>query len=409
MTHEIRRIREDELPTFIDSMSAGFLARPDVDKVAEAVKPLWDLERTSAAFEGNRIVGTFRTWATELTVPGGIQLPGAAVTNVTVLPTHRRRGVLRGMVVAEHAAIRERGEAVALLYASEYPIYGRFGYGAACLDSTWTLNTRATTFHADPPGTVELAKPGEDTRDMIKGVYEAWRVRQPGEIRRRDSSWDFDLGLRETVWDPRWKGFLALHRDASGTVDGYTRYRADDRWENRQPQNTLSVDELHALNDDAYVALWRFLAEVDWVATVKAERRSPFERLRWFLTNARAAVISDVGEGMWVRLFDLPRALEARTYERDGSVVLEVVDSEAPGGRARVHLEASPSGAKARPTKRSPDLTLNVSALGAAYLGGAPLREAVRASGVDEHRTGALAEATALFRTLDEPWCSTFF
>lgn len=409
MNPEIRRIRETELTAFIESMSAGFLARPDVDKVVADIKPLWDIKRVWAAFDGDRVVGTFRTWATELTVPGGAQLPGASVTNVTVLPTHRRRGVLRAMVGAEHAASRERGEAVALLYASEYPIYGRFGYGPACLDSTWTLNTRATTFHAEPRGTVELAKPSEETRDIVKAVFDAWRLRQPGEIRRRDMSWDFDLGLRESAWDPRWKGFLALHRDPSGTVDGYARYRADDKWENRQPQNTLRVDELHALNDDAYVALWRFLAEVDWVATVKAERRSPFERLRWFLTNARAAVLSEVGEGMWVRLFDLRKALEARTYEREGSVVLEIADPEAPGGRARIHLEAGPGGATARPTKRSPDLTLDVSALGAAYLGGSPLREAVRASGVDEHRAGALAEATALFRTLEEPWCSTFF
>jgi predicted acetyltransferase len=157
------------------------------------------------------------------------------------------------------------------------------------------------------------------------------------------------------------------------------------------------------------VGLWRFLTEIDWVATVKAERRSLSERLPWLLTNARAATPSDPGETIWVRLFDIPRALEARTYEREGSVVLEVVDSEAPGGRSRVHLEASPSGAKARSTKRSPALTLDVSALGAAYLGGARLRDAAVARGVDEHRAGALDEATALFRTLDEPWCSTFF
>lgn len=409
MNTEIRRVREDELPAFIESMSAGFLARPDPDKVAAEVKPLWDLERAWAAFEGDRVVGTFRTWATELTVPGGTQLPGAAVTNVTVLPTHRRRGVLRGMVATEHAAIRERGEAVAVLWASEWPIYGRFGYGPGCIDSTWTLDTRATTFHRDPSGVVELAKASEATRDLVMGVYGAWRLGQPGDIRRRDAGWDWDLGLRESAWDSRWKGFIVLHRDESGVVDGYARYRADDKWEQRQPHNTLTVDELHALNDDAYLALWRFLAEVDWVASVKAERRSPSERLRWYLTNARAAVISEVGESIWVRLFDLPRALEARAYEREGSVVLEVVDGEASGGRTRIALDAGPAGATARPTKRSPNLTLDVSALGAAYLGGAPLREAVRASGVDEHRTGALAEATALFRTLDEPWCSTFF
>jgi predicted acetyltransferase len=409
VTPEIRHIREEELPGFIDSMSTGFLARPDVEKVAEDVKTLWDLNRTWAAFDVGRIVGTFRTWATELTVPGGAQVPGASVTNVTVLPTHRRRGVLRALVAAEHAAIRERGEAVALLYASEWPIYGRFGYGSACLDSTWTLEARATGFHGDPSGTVELVRPSAESRDLIKGVYDAWRLQRPGEIRRRDMSWEFDLGLRDSAWDPRWKGFLALHRDDSGTVDGYARYRADDKWENRQPHNTLTLDELHALNDDAYTGLWRFLAEVDWVATVKAERRSPSERLRWCVTNARAAVLSEVGDGMWVRLFDVARALEARSYEREGRVILEVIDAEAPGGRIRVQLDTTAAGATAGATKKSPDLTLDVSALGAAYLGGTSLTRAVIAKGADEHRDGALAEADALLRTLDEPWCSTFF
>jgi predicted acetyltransferase len=409
MNPEIRRIREDELAAFVESMSAGFLERPDVDKVAEQVKPSWDLDRTWAAFDVDRIVGTFRTWATELTVPGCARLSGAAVTNVTVLPTHRRRGILSAMVAAEHGAIRKRGEAVGLLWASEYPIYGRFGYGPGCRDMVLSIDTNRTSFHGESTGRVELAKPDEASRDAIKAVFEAWRVRQPGEIRRRDVGWDFDLGLIESAWDPRWKGFLALHRDAAGDVDGYVRYRTEGKWEKHQPRNVLNVDELHALTDDAYVGLWRFLTEIDWVATVKAERRSLSERLPWLLTNARAATPSDPGETIWVRLFDIPRALEARTYEREGSVVLEVVDSEAPGGRSRVHLEASPSGAKARSTKRSPALTLDVSALGAAYLGGARLRDAAVARGVDEHRAGALDEATALFRTLDEPWCSTFF
>jgi predicted acetyltransferase len=409
MTPEIRRITQEELHGFIESMSTGFLARPPVDKVVEEVRPFWDLERAWAAFDGGQVVGTYRTWATELTVPGGARIPGAAVTNVTVLPTHRRRGVLRGMVAAEHAASRERGEAVALLYASEYPIYGRFGYGPGCFEAVWTLDARATAFHREPAGTVELVTPNEETRDVIMGVYDAWRVEHHGEIRRRDVSWDFDLGLRESAWDPRWKGFLALRRDASGAVDGYARYRAEDKWEKRQPRTVLLLDELQALNEDAYVGLWRFLADIDWVATVKAERRSPFERLRWFLTNARAADLSDVGDGMWVRLLEVSRALEARTYEREGSVVLELVDPEAAGGRTRVQLETTAGRATARPTKKSADLTVHVSALGAAYLGGTPLGRAVIGTGADEHRAGALATTDALLRTLEPPWCSTFF
>lgn len=409
MTIEVRRIRDGELREFVETLSAGFLERPDVDKVTDEIRPLWDLERTWAAFEDGRICGTYRSWATELTVPGGQPLPAAAVSAVTVLPTHRRRGIMRAMVEAEHDAIRQRAEAFGLLYAAEYPIYGRFGYGPGVREATLTLDTRRTGFHADASGRVELVKADAEAVAALRGVFEQWRVRQPGEIRRRDDSWEYDLALRESAWGPPWKGFVALHRDESGSADGYARYHADDKWEQRQPGITVTVDELHALNETAYVSLWRFLAELDWAATVKAGRRSPSELLPWILTNARALDMSDIGDGMWVRVFDVARALAARTYEREGSLVLEVVDREAPAGRTRVKLDAGPSGSACTETDRSADLTLDVAALGSAYLGGISLRQAAAGFGVDEHREGALAKADALFRTLDEPWASTFF
>ena len=294
MTVEIRRVRDAELPAFVDALSTGFLERPDVAKVAEELRPLWDLERTWAAFDGTRICGTFRSWESELTVPGGAGLPAAAVSAVTVLPTHRRRGIMRSMVAAEHGAARERGEAVSLLYAAEYPIYGRFGYGPGCREATWTLDARAT-FLTPSRGTVEIVTPDEHARDAIKAVFDVIRKRSPGEVQRRPYRWDFDMG-KPSVWGEVWKGFLALRRDASGAVDGYVRYsRAEDKWEAGQPRNTVKVDELHALNDEAYVTLWRFLAETDWVAKVTAERRSPSERLPWHLANARDMRQSDLG------------------------------------------------------------------------------------------------------------------
>ena len=409
MTADIRGVREDELTEYFDTMSTGFLARPDAERLAEEVRPLWDMSRVWGAFDGGRMRGTFRTWGTELTVPGGAQIPATAVTNVAVMPTHRRRGLMRDMTAAAHADSRERGEVAAMLYAAEYPIYGRFGYGVGCREAKWSIDVGSTTFACETDGRVELVRPAEDTRDLIVQVFEQWRLRQPGEIQRRPQRWDFDLGLREDAWDPRWKGFLALHRDATGNVDGYVRYRGEDKWEHGQPRSVLTIDELHALSDDAYAALWRFAAEIDWVATVKAERRSRRERLPWLLTNGRAAEITAVVDGTWMRLFDVARALAARTYDRDGHVVLDVIDGEARGGPTRVELDATPDGATCRGTRKSPDLTIDVSALSAAYLGGTPLRDAAAATGADEHRTNALADADRLLRELDEPWCSTFF
>ncbi len=409
MALEIRPVREDETASYVEALSTAFLQRPDVEQVAREIWPLWEGSRTWAAVVDGQICGTFRSWPTELTVPGLACLPAAGVSAVTVLPTHRRQGVLRAMVATEHAAIREHGQVFGMLYASEYRIYGRFGYGPACREATWTLDAERTTFHGSPEGSVELVTPGDDARAALRSVFDAWRFRQVGEIRRRDHSWDFELGLRDEFWGAKWSGFLAIHHDAAGEVDGYARYRPEERWEQRQPRNTLLVDELHGLTQEASAALWRFLAEVDWVATVKAPRRSPSDPLPWLLTNGRAAVVSDVGDGMWVRIFDVPRALETRTYDRETRVVLEVVDAEAPAGRLRVDLDAGPAGTSCRPTDRSPDLSLDVAALSAAYLGGTRLRDAVLVHGVDEHRNGALAAVEALLRMPDEPWCSTFF
>ena len=92
-------------------------------------------------------------------------------------------------------------------------------------EATWTLDAERTTFHGSPEGSVELVTPGDDARAALRSVFDAWRARQVGEIRRRDHSWDFELGLRDEFWGAKWSGFLAIHRNAAGEVDGYARYR----------------------------------------------------------------------------------------------------------------------------------------------------------------------------------------
>ena len=418
MTIEIRPIQEAELPGWIDCVSTGFLERPAIDLIVDEVRTHWDLGRTLAAVDGGRIVGTARTWPTELTVPGNARVNAGALTGVTVRPTHRRRGLLRGMLAAMHAAARDRGEMATLLYASEYPIYGRFGYGPATQTCGWSVDLTTTGFHdaaGGRSGTIDLVPVDEQAIDPIRDVFEAWRRIQPGEIWRRPITWRSDLGLAGAAWgDAPWKGFVAVHRDDAGTIDGYVRYHADAKWEHRQPRHALIVDELHGLTGEAQVALWRFVASVDLARSIRAERRSPADRLPWLLTNARAAETFEAGDSLWVTLHDIAAALETRTYERSGSLVLEVLvrdagEDDAAAGRVRVALDASPDGARAVETERAADLTIDGGALGAAYLGGTRLRDAVLARGWDEHRPGALAEADALLASREPPWCTTSF
>ena len=406
----IRHVTRDELPRFVAAIATGFLERADPDRVAEDVSRIWNLDRVWAAFDGDAVVGTFRSFPTELTVPGCGRITASGMAAVTVMPDRRRQGILRGLVAAEHAAARERDEAVALLYAASYGIYGRFGYGPGTRLGTWTVYSHIAQFRHEPQGTIQLIPTDAAARDAIIPVFEQWRLRHHGEISRLPYRWDYALGLLRRAWDDSaWKGFLAVHRDEAGTLDGYARYRAEEYEEHGQSWSRILVDELFGLNAAAHRDLWQFLVAQDLVGMVKAENRPPSEPLPWLLHDGRAAQATGLGDGMWVRLLDVPRALEARTYERAASLVLEVIDEEAAGGRLRVALDASPDGATCTPTDRSPDLTLGAGALGAAYLGGSRLRDAVQMAGADEHRPGALAEADALFATLDEPTCLTYF
>ena len=65
-----------------------------------------------------------------MTIPGGSESLGF-VDNVTVLPTHRRRGIMTQLISAQLRQIHERGETLSALTASESLIYERFGYGVA--------------------------------------------------------------------------------------------------------------------------------------------------------------------------------------------------------------------------------------------------------------------------------------
>ncbi|MEO5918340.1 MAG: GNAT family N-acetyltransferase [Candidatus Limnocylindrales bacterium] len=411
MSIVVRTVTEHELPAWVDVLGTAFLSRVDGAAIAEDVRTFWDLSRAWGAFDGSAMVGTTRSWATDLTIPGNIQLPASAVAAVAVRATHRRNGILRQIMAAEHAAAVERGEALALLYSAEYPIYGRFGYGPGCQMATWTIESGRTEVRQSGAGSVEIVRPTPAVRDDMIAVHAAARLLQVGDIARRDDMWDRNLGLRPSLWDEGWKGFVALHRDDAGAVDGFVRYHTESKWERMQPEGILTVDDFCSLGDDAYDQLWAFLINTDMVATIKAPQRRVAERFPWLLTNARAASVTELNDSMWVKLLDLPRALAARTYERVASLVIETVEDVGTERetRTRVALDAGPDGATCVPTKRSPDLTIHAGALGAAYLGGTSLIHASLAEGADEGRPGVLAAADALFRTATPPWCSIFF
>ncbi len=408
----VRAIDQDEIVAWYAAVGAGFFIWPtDPEAAAEARGKYLELDRTTGAFDGKAIVGTFRTFGTQLALPGGAQVPVNAVTAVTVQPTHRRRGILSRMIAADIEAGMQRGDVASVLIASEWPIYGRFGYGPATWQAKWTIRTRAARFLLEPVGSVEIVR-AKAAREVLPDIYRRYHAGQPGEIARLDYWWDVDLGLVETPGRPRWQGQVAIHRDAAGVTDGHVRYKGEEHWEDGIPENAILVDELHGATPEAELDLWRYLLQADLVATIKAETRRSREPIQWYVSDARAARVTGLTEFLWVRPYDVERLLGERRYERDADLVIEVIDDlfgNAGPAAGRYRLEAGVDGARCLRTDATPDLAVTARALGAASLGGTRLADVTRAGGATENRPGALAEADRMFKTIDEPWCTSWF
>jgi predicted acetyltransferase len=406
MDLRVRTVEASEIDAWTRCMGVGFLFTVP-EGYGEYFRGDVDLHRTWGGFDGERVVGTLRSFATPFTVPGPSQVEVAALTNVTVAPTHRRRGLLTEMITSELRASAEREEVVGILIASEYPIYGRFGYGAAIEAAAYSVDLAPTRFVSPGSGHVELVDLVTLRREA-PGLYEHFRARQPGSIERNARWWDRALHQVEVPGDSKPEGYQALYRSPTGVVEGYVRYRAKQASDHMRPTGELTVDELVATTPGAYQGLWRYCCEVDLVATLRAGDRSVDEPLGWLLEDARTVRQTGRYDFVWVRVLDVGAALSARRYAVDGHLVIEVSD-DLGFGRGRYALDGGPAGATCTRTDAAADLSMPVDAVGSLYAGGVSAHILRDIGRIDEHRAGAVDRAAVMFRSPTAPWCSTWF
>ncbi|MGH8937211.1 MAG: GNAT family N-acetyltransferase [Acidimicrobiia bacterium] len=406
MDIELRPIGTEEFEDFVAVMGAAFSWDPRPEDL-EHSRAITEFDRTLAAFEGDRIVGTAGAFSYELTVPGG-SLPAAGVTAVSVFPTHRRRGILSSMMRHQLDDVRERGEPLAILWALESIIYGRYGYGIAADGLAFELE-RTYARLANPvevPGRVRLVERDEALKTWPE-VYDRARRERPGAVNRTEAWWD-----HETLYDPEHHrdGYtvnrLAVYEEG-GRALGYVRYRIKDDWPGGLPGSELAVGELISTTPQSYVGLWQYVLGVDLIRKIEARRRPPDEPLRWMLADPRR-LQRRPSDALWARLVDVPTALAGRRYSVRGSLIVEVRDAFCPWNEGTYLLEGGPEGASCRTTRAAPEIVLSAAELGAAYLGGTPLsvlREAGRVQGDDQ----AVRRADLMFSWSPAPWSPEVF
>jgi predicted acetyltransferase len=361
-------------------------------------------ERFLVAAVDGQIVGSAAALPFGLTVPGGT-VPASGITSVAVLPTYRRRGVMSTLLERQLAECQERGEPVAILWASEGSIYGRFGFGLA----TFSVDIDADRSHlrlADAGVEVESRLVANDEAlRAIPPIYERARARTVGMLDRPRRWWEAkalvapEYSARRDAPPLRW---VVLAVD--GKDQAYAGYRLHTSWEDGLPAGRLQVLEAIGATPEAVIELWRWLAGIDLVERIEA-RRLPIDHPLVLRIPEPARLRMRVGDGVWLRVVDVPAALAARTLLGDVSVVVDLADERCPWNAGRWRIDA---GGAAR-TRRVAELRLGASELGAAYLGGFTFRQLGDAGRVEELRRGAIERADTLFRADRAPWCPEVF
>lgn len=371
----------------------------------------WDPQRAWAVRDRGRIVGTLASYDRRLTVPGTgartRELRADAVTGVSVAATHRRRGLLTELMGRAQAAARERGDAVSILIAAEWPIYGRFGYAPATSLTRWNLDPRRAGVAVDVGrGALRQVEPAE-AGPIADAVFDVARRDRAGQIDRPAPWWDRQVGLDGYQVISGTEAYWYVHDGPDGP-DGVLAWMAREHPDLRRP-GTVGVSEFIAATPQAARDLWGYLCGLDLVGDVELWG-PPDDPAPFLLGNGRALRAGDRVDHLWVRLVDVPAALAARAYAADADVVLDVLDPTPGGyGRGRVRLLVQGGDAVCEPTAREPDLRLDVRTLASIYLGGYRLRALATTQDVDELTPGALDRLDLMFSTPLAPYCQTGF
>jgi predicted acetyltransferase len=416
----VRELRPEEAPAFRRSVMVPFLDpfAGDPDQVADF--EMWaataPLDRAWVVDAAGHFVGNSAIYSLNVTLPAPSgrpcpTIPMAGVTAVGVHPTHRRRGLLRQLMTAMHDDARQRGEAVAGLEASESIIYGRFGYGLAANLAEYSIDSRASAFAVPAPTTDLTLIDKDEALEALPAIFERQRLTRAGEVDRSSGYWTQLLLDRKHQ-----RGGLSarFHVVCDG---GYALFRAvPDANVFRGERANIRVEELRGETAEVEAALWRFVLDLDLVGVVTVMRRPVDEPIRWRLADPRQLQTVGIEDRLYVRILDTGAAFEARGYQAEGLLTLDVLPPESSEGQAdqapgRWVLEAGPDGAscsRARPGAEA-DLRLGLPALGSLFMGGFPASLLAAGGRIEELTPGSLSVADALLITRPSPRSGTGF
>ena len=404
MTVEIRQLTAAEMGQLGELggyvYGGSFGDGPD-NVIATANAPEWTL----CALVDGRLVSSFSAIPFTMRA-NGTAVPMAGVSTVGTQPEFRRQGLVRRIHTQAFADMRERGQTVASLWASQAAIYQRYGYAMTTVQRSYAVDSVDVGFYDGDGGLGDVRRTSvEKAYDQIKALYIQFIAGRMCYLHRAKPLW-LQNALQEVDADGPIE--VGISHDDSGVPNGYVIYslRAN-KVDHRARSQGINVRDMVWQSQDAYRSLWSFLGRHDLVGRITYGSAAADDPAPTLFVEPRLLHTND-GEGIWLRVVDAARALETRGYGADGEINIALPQDNLTPWNEGVHrLEAGSDGARVT-AGSSADLTMSAKTLALLYTGFESAQQ-LASWGLIEGDDDAVRRADAIFATAHMPHCPDHF
>lgn len=336
----------------------------------------------------------------------GEKLGVAGIGSVAVSPEHRRRGVAEALVRACLREMRQRGDALSMLYSFRGDFYRRFGWGLVEMPTMLSVPPALLPASDEARRVRRLRMPD---RPLVQELYDRYaRERGHFALARKPEWWERRLWGYEGEW--------IVYERRRGQIEGYLHVQVDageGPW-----KLVLTVNEfvaltpdasrglvgyLHGLRDQAVELVMSTPSDAPWAAQL-----ADAANLRGDMKLGVVRTTGHAGYGAMLRLLDVKSALESLPVapHARGDLVIDVRDDVLPQNERawRVHARDGRLSVRAETARQAasrdklPRLTASAEVL--AILAAGAVGPVVAAeSGLIEDLRGAAAMVEPWFRT----------
>jgi predicted acetyltransferase len=401
---EIRAARREELVDF--RRVTGTVFADNEGDPADDENALVAAEWTTCAFVDGQLASTLAAYPFRMRF-NGATADVAGLTAVGTLPQYRRRGLLRRTITQSFREQRERGQSMAILWASFGGIYQRFGYGPASNFVGYDFDPRWAGLHPglESHGAISVTTDREAALPTMKQIYRKYSSPRNLMLHRVEVSWNF--GVCRAL-DKKHKTHIATYHNTDGEPTGHLVYQVEAE-DKESPNQRLEVCDFIALDVDAHIGLWQYLLAHDLVSRVKMGP-VPEDDPSPLLVQEASKLGRRLGEGLFLRVIDAERALGLRPYGERGRLVIEIRhDPWCDWNEGVFEIEADGDERRVKRSSGVPDLTLPPRSLASLLAGHSSASQLARAGLLDAKDDGVLTRADRMFATAFRPFCPDGF